>query len=184
MSPVKVINEKELDHFRGDTFTQIKELFQTYNGSAKSEFGEILLSKKSAKTILNHKFNKLKAYGLGAIKEVIENGKVIYYCSNYKNRQKDRIDIAAPITISKGDCAGEYIMGVAIDFSSTSNRAELIELALDNKEGESHDCPIGEKPPTQVEDSPSMLTLLQQVVEVKNGTRDLDQVTAIGIDSE
>ena len=75
-------------------------------------------------------------------------------------------------------------MGVAIDVSPTTNRAQLIELVLDNIKGESYDFPISIKVPTQVEDSPYMLTLLQQVIDVKNGKLTLDQVTAIGIDSK
>ena len=46
------------------------------------------------------------------------------------------------------------------------------------------DATISNQMPTHGKSSPSMLTLLQQVIDVKNGTRTLDQVTAIGIDSK
>ena len=75
------------------------------------------------------------------------------------------------------------MMGVAVDISQTTNRVQLIELVL-NKERESYGTTIGIKPTHGVEDSPSTITLLQQVIDVKNGKLTLDQVTAIGIDSK
>ena len=184
MEPVKVIYDNCLDWFDGDTANQIKKYLQSIGGEVVSEYGIILLSNKSAKSILNHRFSKLKACGIGAIKEVVENGKCLYYKRKYKGRNNDRLNIAAPIIIEMGAFKGEYVMGVAIDVSPTTNRAQLIELVLDNIKGESYDFPISIKVPTQVEDSPYMLTLLQQVIDVKNGKLTLDQVTAIGIDSK
>ena len=72
------------------------------------------------------------------------------------------------------------MMGVAVEIYSASNRATLIELAIEKE-------PYGllsSKMTTHRSDSPSILTLLQQVIDVKNGRLSLDQVTAIGIDSE
>ena len=46
------------------------------------------------------------------------------------------------------------------------------------------DATIDNELPTHGKSSPSILTLLQQVIDVKNRSLDLDQVTAIGIDSK
>ena len=65
---------------------------------------------------------------------------------------------------------------------STTNRANILEMALEKENF--MDATIDNELPTHGKSSPSILTLLQQVIDVKNGIRTLDQVTAIGIDSK
>ncbi|MBR2213599.1 MAG: hypothetical protein IJ889_04085 [Eubacterium sp.] len=183
MEAVASLKEKILDKYYGNTTNQLKECFHNFGKEVLTEYGVVFLSNKAAKSINNHRFNELKAWGIGAIKQVLENGKALFYRTNYKKENKNRLFIVAPVVILEGKYIGHYMMGVAVDISQTTNRVQLIELVL-NKEGESYGTTIGKKPTHGVEDSPSTITLLQQVIAVKNGTLDLDQVTAIGIDSE
>ena len=184
MEPVKNVEKKVLKDNNISPNIQMIEYISSLNRVVTSEYGDILLTKKTAKDIVTvkHGFNELKAWGSSALKEVIENGKAIYYKKKYKDSNNDRLDIAAPIYIKKGIFKGYYIMAVAIIVSPTTNRASLIELAL--KKENPLDATFSNQVHTHGSDSPSMLTLLQQVIDVKNGTRTLDQVTAIGIDSK
>ena len=181
MEPVRNIRENVLDRYEGKPDKQLIQYFDSLNRRVITEYGEVGLTKKSAKDINHHSLTKLKAYGVDALISVLKKGKVIYYKKDYKKTGKDRLDIAAPVEISKGLLEGKYIMGVAVIVSPASKRVSLLELAI---EKESYEATIGNKLPTHGSDSSSMLTLLQQVIDVKNGTRTLDQVTAIGIDSK
>ena len=184
MEPVKSICENPLNKYEGLLHEQIQKYFEYLGKYNHSEYGEVLLSKKSAKDISakNHGFNKTKAWGISGIKETIKFGKAIYYKENYKGKEKDRLVIAAPIKINKGPYRGNYVMGVSVEVSSTTRRANILEMALEKENF--MDATISNQMPTHGKSSPSMLTLLQQVIDVKNGTRTLDQVTAVGIDSK
>ena len=183
MKPVKIVQEKILIDSSILPDIQIKHFITKIGRVAISEYGDVLLTNKTAKDIITkkHGFNELKAWGVSALKEVVEQGKAIFYKNSYKGSKNARLDIAAPIKIARGEYKGNYIMAVAVIVSSTTNRASLFELAIQKENP--LDATFDNKVCTHGSDSPSMLTLLQQVIEVKNGTRTLDQVTAIGIDS-
>ena len=183
MDNVAFLKEKVLDKYYGNTTNQLKECFHDFGKEVLTEYGVVYLSNKAAKSLNNHKFNELKAWGVGAIKQVLENGKALFYRTNYKHGNKNRLLTVAPVVILEGKYIGHYMMGVAVDISQTTNRVQLIELVL-NKEGESYGTTIGQKPTHGVEDSPSTITLLQQLIAVKNGKLSIDQVTVIGIDSD
>lgn len=179
MNCVKTIYSNPLNNYIGKPSDQLKEYLRSIGNIAMSKYGLVYLSNKSARDIIFHSFTGLKAYGVSAIKEVLENGSAIYYKSYY-DHNSDRLVISAPVEIAKGMFKGKYIMGVAVEIYSVSNRATLIELAIEKE-------PYGllsSKMTTHRSDSPSILTLLQQVIDVKNGKLSLDKVTAIGIDSE
>ncbi len=184
MKPVKIIFENVLNRYKGLLHEQIKQFFKDIGKHNNSEYGDILLSNKSAKDLSTrkHGFNKIKAWGISAIKETLEFGKAIYYKEDYKGKEKDRLVIAAPVEIGEGPFRGKYIMGVSVEVSSTTNRANILEMALEKENF--MDATIDNELPTHGKSSPSILTLLQQVIDVKNGTRSLDKVTAIGIDSK
>ena len=184
MKPVKIIFENVLNRYKGLLHEQIKQFFKDLGKHNNSEYGDILLSNKSAKDLSTrkHGFNKIKAWGIGAIKETLEFGKAIYYKEDYKGKEKDRLVIAAPVEIGEGPFRGKYIMGVSVEVSSTTNRANILEMALEKENF--MDATIDNELPTHGKSSPSILTLLQQVIDVKNGKLTLDQVTAIGIDSK
>ena len=79
-------------------------------------------------------------------------------------------------------CYDDYMMGIAVEVTRNSNRVHLVEVALEKGEPtKSFDTKVS---PSFNNDSPSALTLLQQVIDVKNGKLSLDDVSAVGIDSK
>ena len=184
MENVKTIKEDVLKISEGKTLVKkIENYFNSINNkSISAEYGEFDFENTSAKSIVHHSFNALKGNSLGALSETLKYGKVISYKTNYKGKNNDRMLVAAPIRIGFGANKGNYIMGVSVDVSQNSNRVELIEVTLEK--GESPNGFNTNVYPAVNCDSPSVLTLLQQVIDVKNGKLSLDQVTAIGIDSK
>lgn len=183
MKAVKKINSDVLKDFDGRLLTQIEKYFNSFdNKTFNNEYGDFVLKNTSAKNIVFHNFNELKGYSLGAIREVLNNGKALYYKTNYNNKLgKDRMLIVAPITIDAKKYEGDYMMGVSIDVTSSSNSVELVEVALEK--GEPTNGFDTEVSPSVNNGSPSVLSILKQVIDVKNGKLKLDDVTAIGIDS-
>lgn len=183
MEPVKTIKEDIIKNYNGINLTEkIKSYFKTFNNQVYSKaYGWFTLSNSSAKSIVHHSFNRLKGYSLSALNEVLQEGSVLYYKQNYKSK-KDRMLVAAPIEIDIDKNEGRYIMGVSVEVTHNHNSVELIEVVIEK--GESTDSFDTEVSSPVNNDSPSVLTLLQQVIDVKNGTMTLDQVTAIGIDSK
>lgn len=183
MKPVKKITENVLNNYDGLLDKQIEQYFSSVGEKTFSNYGEVSLGVKSAKAISakTHGFNKIKAWGISGIKETLENGKAIFYKKNYPSNGKDRLTIAAPVSIVKGDHKGNYMLGISIDVSPTTNKATMIEMALEKEN--LMDATIGKKMPTHGKGFPSILTLLQQVIDVKNGKLDLKDVSATGIDS-
>ena len=183
MQIVKILEKDVLKDEKGKTLVKkVEAYFNSLNNSSFSEeYGWFSYENTSAKSVVHHSFNSLKGISLGAIDDVLKKGRVISYQRKYKGKNNDRMLVAAPIKIDFGHNKGKYIMGVSVDVSLNSNRVELVEVALEK--GESPNGFNTKVYPAVNCDSPSVLTLLQQVIEVKNGKRNLDQVTAIGIDS-
>ena len=73
MNQVAFLKEKVLDKYYGNTTNQLKECFHDFGKEVLTEYGVVYLSNKAAKSLNNHKFNELKAWGVGAIKQVLEN---------------------------------------------------------------------------------------------------------------
>ncbi|MBR3173649.1 MAG: hypothetical protein IKF24_03855 [Eubacterium sp.] len=183
MEVVKTVKEDAIGKYQGKNLTEkIKGYFHSFDQTLfNDEYGEFLLSNSSAKSIVHHSFNKVKGYALNAVKEVLQSGKAIFYKQNYKNN-KDRMLIVAPIEICIGKNQGKYMMGVSVEVTHNNNSVELIEVVIEKGESTDSFDTIVSSPVNN--DSPSILTLLQQVIDVKNGKLSLDKVTAIGIDSE
>ena len=78
MRCVKKIDNNPLDKYVGRPSDQLKQYFQSIGNAAISEYGLVNLSKKSARDFIFHSFNGLKAFGVCAVKEVLEQGKAIY----------------------------------------------------------------------------------------------------------
>ena len=182
MEPVKTITDDILKKYKGTLLDSIKQLFDEIgNNAINKEYGELSFYNTSAKNLISHSPTKLKNIALGALKEVLENGKVLYYKKDYKQTEKDRMDIVAPVIIRCDEYSNNYMMGVGIIISDSSKKVSLVEIIVEGELTNGFDTIVS---PSVNNNSPSMLTLLQQVIDVKNGTRTLDQVTAIGIDSK
>ena len=101
--PVSSLTGDEFSKVEGKTLTdQVEEFFNRIGNKAISPiFGEVILDRKGADDSLGHGMGRKKAVAYAAVKDVIENGIVIGYDSNHKNRGYDSVIIAAPININK-----------------------------------------------------------------------------------
>ena len=182
MEPVKYLNYDVLKQYDGSLLDNIKTFFKKLGNSiTNTEYGELSFYNSSAKDLISHTPTELKNIALGALKEVLENGKVLYYKRNYKQTKKDRMDIVAPIVINYESYAGNCVMGVGIVVTESSKKVSLVEIIIEGELTNGFDACAS---PSVINNSPSMINVLQQVIAVKNGALDLDQVTAIGKDSE
>lgn len=182
MKPVKYLNYDVLKQYEGSLLDSIKKYFKDLdNNIINKEYGKLSFYNTSAKDLISHSPTELKIIALGALKEVLENGKVLYYKTNYKQTNKDRMDIVAPIVINYGLYTGDYMMGVGIVVTESSKKVSLVEIIIEGELTNGFDACAS---PSVINNSPSMINVLQEVIAVKNGKLSLDQVTAIGIDSE
>ena len=84
----KKLSEQLLDYF--------SELGNKVNNP---EIGEITLDKVAMKSSMGHGIGRKKAIAYKALPEVLENGKIIYFSDNWKERGYQTCAIAAPFNI-------------------------------------------------------------------------------------
>ena len=130
MEPVK--------RLRGDEFTvggselrqQVAQYFEEIGGSAYNEaLGDVELTKRGVKDSLSHGIGPEKAAAFAAVKEVIEQGKIIDFQENWKNRGYSTFVIAAPIEIN----AEDYFQGVIVMRKDDTQRYYLHEVVTIKK---------------------------------------------------
>lgn len=110
----------------GKTLTdQVEEYFIALGGKVISPFfGKVTLDRKGADDSLAHGMGRLKAIAYAAVKDVIENGILIHYDFNHKNRGYNSAVLAAPIMIGEE----RYICYTTITRKCLSNRFYLHEV--------------------------------------------------------
>lgn len=150
-------------------------------------YGKFTLSKKSSKNIASHYFTNEMGYAIGQIDKVLRKGRALFYERKYKGKSFDRILIAAPIEIKTDQMIKEKecIMGVAANINKANNTLNNVNIYI-IEEGRTPHSPstTDNQSSTSGVARPSIVRLLQEVVDVKNGRLSLDKVTAIGIDSK
>lgn len=109
---VSTLTGNEFSKVEGKTLTdQVEEFFNSIGNKAISPiYGEVILDRKGADDSLGHGMGRKKAVAYAAVKDVIENGIVIDYGVNHKDRGYDSAVIAAPIKID----GKKYICSVVI----------------------------------------------------------------------
>ena len=126
MKPVKALIGNEFTVGGTDLRANVSAYFAQIGGSVyNEELGDIELSKRGVKDSLGHGMGPNKAAAFAAVKEVLENGKVIDFEVKWKGRDYDTAVVAAPITI-KGE---NYYMGVVVRRSNVQ-RYYLHEVLL------------------------------------------------------
>ena len=126
MNPVKTLTGNEFIVGGTDLSENVSAYFTQLGGSVyNEELGDIELSKRGVKDSLGHGMGPNKAAAFAAVKEVLENGKVIDFENRWKGRDYDTAVVAAPITI-KGE---NYYMGVVVRRSNVQ-RYYLHEVLL------------------------------------------------------
>ena len=123
---VATLTGNEFAKVEGKSLTeQVDEYFKGLGGVAHSPiYGKVTLDKKGAEDSLAHGMGRLKAIAYASVKDVIENGIVVDYDINHKNRNYDSAMIAAPIKI--GD--ERYICQVVITVKNGDSRFYLHEV--------------------------------------------------------
>ncbi len=101
-TPVANLTGNEFARLEGKTLTdQVAEYFDSIGNKALSPlYGDVILDRRGADDSLAHGMGRNKAIAYASVKDVIENGVLINYDVNHKNRGYDSAIIAAPITIN------------------------------------------------------------------------------------
>lgn len=130
-NPVASLTGTEFAKVEGKTLTdQVAEYFESIGGKAVSPlFGDVVLDRDGADDSFSHGVGRTKAVAYAAVKEVIENGVLIDYDVNHKDRGYDSAVIAAPIRINKED----YICSVVVKRNLKDNRFYLHEVIEQKK---------------------------------------------------
>lgn len=121
MDAVVVIDASKLEKTGKAPKDIFNEFFNALGNNISSEiFGDIALSKSSAKSEIRHGITAEKIASIEAIPAVIEKGKVVF-SNTKKGSDVERIVVAAPIKIGKID----YYMGVMLQRDTQSQRLYL-----------------------------------------------------------
>lgn len=90
--------------------------FSMYRNNVYNEMLGMLSKRKGVKDDISHGIGRAKAISFKAIPDIIKNGKIVNYSSNYKGKGHARVVIAAPIEIvgSQEKICGKYIMAVVL----------------------------------------------------------------------
>ena len=129
-----VCNVKETEFSKGKIklVDQVAEFFDDIGNNVYNEMlGDVELSRKGVKDDISHGIGRAKAISFKAIPDIIKNGKIVNYSSNYKGKGHARVVIAAPIEIvgSQEKICGKYIMAVVLRRENAKQRFYMHEVA-------------------------------------------------------
>lgn len=168
MQPVAEVSGTEFGKGEKDLITQVTEFFDSIgNNVYNPQLGDIMLTRRGAKSDVAHGIGRKKAAAFAAVPDVLKNGYVIDYQVDWKGRNYDTAVVAAPITI-----AGEpYIAGVVLTRANSENRFYVHEVLTEKgtapfKTGESSTRGVDTGG-----DVPSIFSLLDKVRDVKRNTQ-------------
>ena len=166
MQPVSRITGNEFQKGEVDLITQVANFFKSLGNKAfNEEIGSVTVDRRGAKTDIAHGIGRKKAASFQAVFDVINNGKVVDYQTNWKGRGYDTAVVAAPITIG----TTPYYMGVVLTRSQGENRFYVHEVfATDEKGTSPFKTGTTASSRTPGEDAPSVISILNSIREVKN----------------
>lgn len=133
MKPVTSIKSNVFQKGNTKLTDMVAQYFRSLgNNVFNTELGDVELNKRGVKDSMAHGIGALKASAFKAVPQVIENGKIVDYQENWKNRSEDTVVLSAPILIDKI----QYYMGVILlrDNSHDLQRFYLHEISLNKKE--------------------------------------------------
>jgi len=185
MDPVVSIDGMRIREYGEKKRDQIINYFDSIGNEAKSRYGDVSLGRNSAKSIVGHNPNFVKMAAIPAIKEALENGYLCQYLENYDAEGVDRGLIVAPVTINNIEKSGEYLIGVSVKFTPSNNKMYIHELILIDKNGESVGAVANAAPKaSRTTDSPSIISVLLDIYNVKKKNAGVSRKNSIKIDSE
>lgn len=171
MQPVSRITGNEFQKGEVDLITQVANFFKSLGNKAfNEEIGSVTVDRRGAKTDIAHGIGRKKAASFQAVFDVINNGKVVDYQTNWKGRGYDTAVVAAPITIG----TTPYYMGVVLTRSQGENRFYVHEIfATDEKGTSPFKTGTTASSRTPGEDAPSVISILNSIREVKNNANNV-----------
>lgn len=174
MKPVASITGEEFRKGETDLISQVEQFFNEQGNRANNPYlGEVILDRRGIKSDIGHGIGRKKAAAFAAVPDVIAQGQVVDYRKNWKGRGYDTAVIAAPIEIG----GQPYLAGVVLTKSNLTNRFYLHEVLTENdgatpfKTGAQMGEPGG--------DTPSVISILEEIRAVKHGTDHSGQGSAI-----
>ena len=166
MEPVREMDGTEFAKGEMPLEDQVAEYFASIGNRAEHPIlGEVILNRRGAKDDLSHGIGRKKATTFLAIPDVIAKGGLIDYQENWKGRDYDTAVIAAPVIIA-GD---RYMMGVVLKRTNRGNAFYVHEVLAESEEGATPFKTGAVKNGLTGGDTPSVLSLLQKVMNVKRG---------------
>ena len=166
MEPVREMDGTEFAKGEKPLEDQVAEYFASIGNRAEHPIlGEVILNRRGAKDDLSHGIGRKKATTFLAIPDVIAKGGLIDYQENWKGRDYDTAVLAAPVTIA-GD---RYMMGVVLKRTNRGNAFYVHEVLAESEEGATPFKTGAVKNGLTGGDTPSVLSLLQKVMNVKRG---------------
>ena len=109
--PITVLSGEEFKKSEIDLVTQVEEYFKSIGGHIEREgIGVIDLTRQGIRSSIAHGIGREKAAAFKAIPDIIKNGKIIDYQTNWKGRGFNTYVIDAPIKIGSKDYIAEVII--------------------------------------------------------------------------
>ncbi len=136
-SPVKTIGDNEFPKSSEGLVDRILRFFtERYANKVRNPvLGDVELTKNGIRDSNRHGmgYDKINAYA--AVPEVIQDGKIIHYTENHKNRGYDTYIIAAPVYVRSektGELARQYV-GAVVKRDGNSQRFYLHEVITEKE---------------------------------------------------
>ena len=166
MEPVREMDGSEFEKRDRNLTDQVSDYFDSIGNKAIHPIlGEVVLDKKGAKADIAHGIGRKKAAAFLAVPDVVEKGGLIDYRENWKSRGYDTAVLAAPVKIADQ----KYLMGVVLERRNGENQFYVHEILAESNEGATPFWTGTIKDGTPGDDAPSVLSLLQKVMNVKRG---------------
>lgn len=165
MEPVASISGEEFRKGATNLITQVENFFSEQGNRAHNpQLGEVVLDRRGVKSDIGHGIGRKKAAAFAAVPEVIAQGQVVDYQSNWKDRGYDTAVIAAPIRIG----GQPYLAGVVVIRSRLTNRFYLHEVLAEN-DGAAPFKTGAQDLGKPGGDTPSVVSILGKIRDVKHG---------------
>ncbi|WP_455582605.1 LPD3 domain-containing protein [Dysosmobacter sp.] len=165
MNSVADIRSDDLPMSQGTVMEQALKVFNEAGGTVyNSQLGDVILNKRGVKSDIAHGLGPEKTVAFAAVPSVIQNGKVVDFRENWKDRGYDTAVIAAPITID-----GEaYMAGVVLKRSNSMNRFYVHEVITEKRNTAVLDRGHSKMSGESGGDVPSVNSILARILDVKN----------------
>ena len=165
MEAVATIDASKLEKTGKSPMDTFNEYFNSLGNNIASEtFGDIALSKSSAKSEIRHGITAEKIASIEAIPAVIEQGKVIFHKA--KEGGVERIVLCAPIKIGEAD----YYMGVMLQRDARYQRLYLhnvVSVAIEREVTSSSKDNLVTTGALEDENHLSITSIIQKALNVK-----------------